>query len=386
MADGMDQQLQSPLSDSSSFPIERIEAFAHRVSDRTEFLFVRLATTGGELGWGEATFNNLNGQVVVALRMLAEFLESHPLKEARQYLASIPAWRHGRAYQIAISALEQAIADIEAKRFDLPFGCLFGPIRRDHVDCYANINRGTTDRSPAGWARRAEGAVSQGFSALKIAPFDQVAAGDASIRSAGLANGIEAISATREAVGAKIDLMLDCHWRFDPEFAPSLIDQVSGFDLAWLEAPIPEDFLAIEDLCAIRRIANESGIMLAGGEYLDGPRAITPFLRSGAYDVVNPDVRLCGARGSFDVANQADAQGIGYAPHNHLGPVMTAVNLHIASVAPRALTLELQFEEADSNLVDPAVFAPSNGRLMVPDGPGLGIDIDMDALNSVALR
>ena len=382
------QNLVPPLSDTISSNIERVELFTHRVSDYTEFLFVRLSTVGGQFGWGEASFNQLNGQVVVALGMLVEALEGSPLQEVKSYLSGLPAWKYGRAYQIALSALEQALNDVEAQWLGVPFGSLFGSRKRDKIDCYANINRGTTDRSRAGWAKRAERAITEGFSALKIAPFDRITDKDLPHLSNGFLHGIDTISAVRDVASSNINLMLDCHWRFCPESAIFLVDEVERFDLGWLEAPILEDHLAIGDLCKVRRKANELNIKLAGGEYLDGLRATAPFLKSGAFDVINPDIRLCGVKGALDVAVEADAQGILYAPHNHLGPVMTAVNLHLLSVVPHALTLEMQFEETDIDvdLIDPGVFTPVNGRLKVPEGSGLGIDINMNALSSVPLH
>ena len=199
--------------------------------------------------------------------------------------------------------------------------------------------------------------------------------------------GVDIIAAVRGSLNSKIDLMLDCHWRFDLNSAISLLDKVAEYKLAWLEAPIHEDYLAIGDLCKIRRKANESGMKLAGGEYLDGVRATSPFIQSDAYDVINPDIRLCGVNGSLCIAIDADSNGIRYAPHNHLGPIMTAVNLHLMSVAPNAMTLEIQFEEVDiePKFIPPNLCTPVSGYLDVPKGPGLGVDVNFEALVSIPL-
>ena len=368
--------------------VKEAEVYRQPISGRTEFLFVRLLVSRDAEGWGEASFNWLNDQVVVALRILSSELRGMTVDEGRNYLARQPGWKHGLAFQIAMSALEQALLDVESRLRGVPFGCMFGPRIHEHVPCYANINRGTVDRSPEGWARRATHAISSGFSALKLAPFDDVKSRAAEAQVASFQGGIDAVAAVRKAVGPDVDLMVDCHWRFERESALALVRALAVLGPAWIEGPVHEDFLSIEDLCRIRRAANRSKIRLAGGEYLDGPRAFAPFLKEGAFDIVNPDIRLCGVAGTMDVAVQADARSIELAPHNHLGPVMAVASLHLLSVAPAALTLELQFEESDvaSCLVDPDVLTPRQGRLEVPSGPGLGIEIDTAGLSRVRLQ
>ena len=126
MAESLEPSLVDFFSDHSLFSIERVEVFTHRVSTRTEFLFVRMIAVEGEIGWGEASFNDLNGQVIVALRILADAIQGSSIDKARNYLVDLPAWKYGRAYQIALSALEQAMADIQSQRLGLPFGALFG--------------------------------------------------------------------------------------------------------------------------------------------------------------------------------------------------------------------------------------------------------------------
>ena len=374
--------------DLQSCRIEDAEAYRQPVSGRTEFLFVRLLGTRDAEGWGEATFNRLNDQVVVALRILAVDLLGMTVGEGREHLARQPGWKHGLAFRIAMSALEQALLDIESRLRGVPFGDMFGPRIHDQVSCYANINRGTVDRSPGGWARRAGHAVASGFSALKMAPFDDVNCRSVDDQVAALHGGTGAVATVRNEVGSNVDLMVDCHWRFELESAVALVDALADQSPAWIEGPVLEDFLSIDDLCQIRQAANSSDIKLAGGEYLEGPRAFAPFLRAGAFDIVNPDIRICGVVGTMDVAAQARVHGLDLAPHNHLGPVMAVASLHLMSVVPAALTLELQFEESDvaSCLADPDVLAPKQGRLAVPSGPGLGIEIDTAGLSRVRLQ
>ena len=367
--------------------IAHVEAFTQRVSRKTEFLFLRLSLDSSCQGWGEATYNALNGQVLVALRILIEGIADKTIEEARAVLGTQPCWKHGRAFRVAVSGLEMAILDAEARQRNVPMCTLMGTQHNDTIRCYANINRGTVDRSPGGWAERAQGALRDGHRAVKIAPFDQLKDGDGLERLRAARGGIDALHAVREVAGDAADIMLDCHWRFDEASAVALLDEIAPSAPKWVEAPILEDFEAIPGLLRIREMANGHGIELSGGEFHSGFRDWLPFLRQHVYDTANPDVRFCGPTGMVEIAATAAKFRIGYAPHNHLGPVMTAASLHAMSVAETAQYLELQHAESDigSCLEDPSVLEPKNGEVSVPQTSGLGISINIRALESVQL-
>lgn len=374
-------------SDALAARVAHVEGFTQRVSRKTEFLFLRLSLDSGSQGWGEATYNALNGQILVALRILIEGIAGKTVEEARAFLAGQPCWKHGRAFRIAVSGLEMAILDAEARQCGVPLGALMGTRHHNTIRCYANINRGTVNRSPSGWAERAQGALRDGHKAIKLAPFDMVKDGDWLTRLRDARRGIDALHAVREVVGEATDIMLDCHWRFDEPSAVALLDEIARSTPKWVEAPVLEDFEAIPELLRIRETANGLGIDLAGGEFHAGYRDWLPFLRQHVYGTANPDVRFCGPADMVKIATMAAKQGIGYAPHNHLGPVMTAASLHAMSVAETAQYLELQHAESDigSCLGDPSVFEPRNGEVPVPQTPGLGISINTRALEGVQL-
>ena len=365
--------------------LRTIEIYAQRISPKTEFLFVRIGTSQDIEGWGEATYNALNGQVIVTLRQFSEAILGKSLAKALEILGDHPNWKYGRASAIAVNALLTALFDILGKEVGRSLSALFAEPIHSKINCYANINRGTTIRSPDGWAKRAQAAQAAGFSGIKLAPFDSVKLG-LDGKSRGNADfGIECTRTVRAAVGSKAGLMLDCHWRFDEPSASALIQECGELDLAWIEAPIIEDYLAIPALLRLKDVAHTAGMNLAGGEYHMGKRAFAPFLQEKVYDVANPDVRFCGILDMFEIAVIAAENGIAIAPHNHLGPVMSAVSLHFASIAPSASTLEMQFAEGDiiSCLIDPDQLSPSGGYMDVPTAPGLGIVMNHDVLNLV---
>ena len=367
--------------------IATVEAYVQRVSRKVEFLFVRLVTSSGAEGWGEGTFNALNGQIAVALKVLSQGLNGKALGDVRPFLAKQPCWKHGRAFRVAVNALEQAAFDTEARLRNVPVHVLLGQQRHSKVRCYANINRGTSDRSPTGWASRAASALEAGHTAVKLAPFDGVGDGSCAERLHEAGPGLDSFFAVRDAIGSDIDLMLDCHWRFGEESTREIVERVSPAKPAWIEAPMLEGNETIPVLRRVREFANQNGIKLAGGEFHVGVRGWAPFLRQRVYDIGNPDVRFCGLSGMVEIAAQAADCRIGFAPHNHLGPVMTAASLQAMAVAPTAQVLELQYAESEVApcLKDLSPLALKDGSLSVPEGAGLGIEIDTRALSAVRL-
>lgn len=362
--------------------IKAVDFFTQRISKKTQFLFVRVSMSNGAQGWGEATFNSLNEQVLVALRQLSSIIADQSIATGLSILGLLPTWKSGRASLIGVNALQCALLDVLAQMRDLPLYAVLGEKLHDHVPCYANINRGTKTREPHGWADRAQAAVNAGFPAVKLAPFDKISLGLDGKSVGDATMGLECAHAVKDTIGVDAELMLDCHWRFDEQRAQDLLHACADLDLKWVEAPILEDALSIPSLNALKKIAEENGTKLAGGEILSGVRAFAPFLHTKAFHVMNPDPRFCGVMDMSDIAMTAAKFGVQIAPHNHLGPIMTAASLHIAAIAPSALTIELQFAEGDEPpcVEKPDLLKPQNGRIQVPTDAGLGIAIQTPML------
>lgn len=205
-----------------------------RISPKTCWTFVELRTKDQRTGVGEATLNGESARLRDAMHALAPFaLDELGALDAPGKLGATPGAgsparllpdRFARALhpsslaQAAIaSALDMALWDLHASAQGRPLADCLGRSVRARVPIYANINRRTVDRSPQGFADSARDALAAGFSAFKIAPFDEVttarcAAGEG---SAAMQPGLARIAAVREAIGPDARLMVDCHWRFD---------------------------------------------------------------------------------------------------------------------------------------------------------------------------
>jgi galactonate dehydratase len=350
-----------------------------RISNKTIWTFLRLRDHEGRTGTGEAT---LAGR--------------EPLLDdaARQYL---PDWRNGTGFPqqpldtlpLPVASLwtafELARADLSGQVAGKPLTALYGGDPDATIKLYANINRRTVDRTPQGFADSARHAAGLGFTAFKIAPFDNVtpslcAKGEA--REA-IKAGLERIAAVRSAIGPDARLMVDCHWRFTPEAAHHLVTDVASFGLYWLECPIAETEANIDALVALRAACNKVGMRLAGLEEFVGAESFANYAKRGAYDVMMPDMKYVG--GPEEMLRTADvlrAHGVEISPHNPTGPICHVGSLHLCAAMPGTM-LETQLDESPlfSEMVLPSVPDMTGGISRVPSGNGLGIALSEAVLD-----
>lgn len=360
-----------------------------RITPKTVWSFVRLETSDGRVGFGEASLPNRHAEVQVAAD---DWLATVAGREA-SLGAIAPAWRgRDRVGDAAIaSAIDMALYDLAGQREGVPVHALLGGARRDRIALYANINRGTTDRSPAGFAATAKRAAGQGFTAFKLAPFDEldpdVCAGPQF--EAGLAAGLARVAATRAAIGPDALLRVDCHWRCTAPAAAALIEAAEPYGLDWIECPIAEIPANAAAIAGLRREANRRGIRLAGLEMGTGLGAFAPYLEADAYDVIMPDVKYLGGLALMaDLAALAANHGATLSLHNPTGPISHAASLHVCAALPECDALELQFDESplfDALLAGPH-FTSAGGFSAVPQTPGIGAALDMHRVQELRLE
>jgi galactonate dehydratase len=258
----------------------------------------------------------------------------------------------------AYSAVEQALWDLAARNAGRPIAELLGGARRERVPLYANINRGTTDRSPAGFGARAAEAAALGFGAIKIAPFDN------------LQEGYARVAAAAAAIAGRAELQVDCHWRFDEARAHEALGECARLGVTWFECPLPE---TPEHFAAIKRLrgkANAAGMRLAGAEQFIGTAGFRPLLEQGLYDVVMPDVKYAGGLAEcLRIAELAARHGAACSLHNPSGPVCHAHSLHASAVMESNERLEYQHGETPRFYeIAPGLADPVGGSAALP-GP-----------------
>jgi galactonate dehydratase len=369
-------------------PLVRItgfELFPVRATERTVWLFLRLRTDAGLTGLGEASdaFGFANTSKADASRMESQLRTFFKLIEGKSPL-EIEAYRQqgsplaaqgGLMAATAYSAIEQALWDLAGKVLAVPSYTLFGGSVRNTLQVYANINRGTKPRTPAGFASAAKAAVADGFRAIKGAPFDgfpppESAAG---VREAAVEAGVACVVAMREAIGPDVELMIDCHSFFDVALAERVARRLEPQKLAWYEEPVAPEKL--NDTIEIRRRIQQP---MAAGEILFGMAGFAPLTRGRAVNVIMPDVKHCGGLLELThIAAMADLDGVTVAPHNPSGPVSTAASIQVCAVIKNFRLLEFQWGEVDWRhdvLNPPEQFI--GGNIAVPDRPGFGVELN----------
>jgi galactonate dehydratase len=358
---------------------------SERISDRTVWTFIRLREDGCT-GIGEATLEGRHAAVEaaihkwgVALSDRFSPLDNRSLSWIGQQAQSAPSLVEATA----LSGLEQALQDLLAQKAGRSLHQCLGHARRDLIPLYANINRGTVPRTPQRFAERALRAASQGFSAVKLAPFDGVDPANAS-GTAGRAlidTGLARIAAVRDALASDhpdVEIMVDCHWRFDEATARDMVRELASLGVTWYECPVPETSDHHAVIKTLRVLSNAAGMRLAGAETMIGLAGFEPFLRGGLYDVVMPDVKHAGGVSAvLEIARASAALGIACSPHNPTGPICHAHSLHAAALIDNMPCLEVQFEESDRffSLADDRLPRFLRGTSALPAGPGLGVGL-----------
>jgi galactonate dehydratase len=352
-----------------------------RVTPKTIWAFLETTWASGLTGSAEVTLPNREKALVDAF----ERLDSRYFDGAAREAQSLDLL----AEATILNGLAFARADAEARAAGRTLRTHLGGIDVP-IPVYANINRRTIDRSPEGFHTSARHALAAGFTSFKIAPFDEVTvkACETGEGKSLMRTGLDRIAAVRDAIGKGNDLMVDCHWRFDPSTAATLVDAIKPYDLHWLECPLPEVDKLIPDLKMLRSRLNSGGTRLAGLEEFVGVESFLRFAAGDAYDVMMPDVKYVGGPETLRKLSRMLAERkVEVSPHNPTGPLCHAVSAHVCGMVEGFTRLEMQIDETPrfDALVQTPCPAPEGGFLKPPEGTGHGMTLDADMLRSLTV-
>ena len=359
--------------EAAKLKITGLETFRLKVNHRGDWVIARVLTSGGITGLGDASHGGADAETIALLQQYVERCKGHSVFEVewlRQWGAQEIA-RRGKVAAVAISALEQAWWDIQGQALGVPCYQLFGVQLRPLIRNYANINRSTTDRTPAGFAQMAAQAVATGFDAVKLAPFDGMPR-DAAAREKHINNAVACAFAVREAIGPQRDLLIDVHSLVTLEQGLKLIERLASLKLFWLEEVTPEP---LANLAAIKRAAQRVKMPIAGGESLPHAKAFYAYAAAGAADILMPDVKYCGGLLELrKIAALAEAMSLTIAPHGPASPIGNFAVSHVCAGMPNFHILEFSFGEVPwrAELVDPPELI-ERSHLALTDRPGFGI-------------
>lgn len=284
----------------------------------------------------------------------------------------------------AISGIDTALLDLNAKRLGVPAYELLGGRYRDEIDLYANYWFTNGEFTPEDYARQARAVVRAGFTALKFDPFSHTnyLYGEDVQTTMGLTAGqeklaVQVVAAVREAVGDDVTLLIETHALLNGPTAVRMADQLQPYRIGWYEEPAgPEN---PSTLAALR---DRISLPLAVGERHHTRFGIREVLERQLSDYLMPDIARCGGPSELKrMAAMAEVYGIPIAPHNPNGPISTLVSGHVCAAIPNFYRLECIFQDVpwrDEVLTEP--LAIRDGRLMLSDRPGLGVDLNVEAI------
>ena len=358
----------------SGITVSGIEIFRVRVNRLGNWVIARVRTSAGLSGLGDASHSGAGDPSAAKLSEYAAWMKDRSIYDIEwlRRRAHPEVAQRGRAVSCALSAIEQALYDVQGQAAGVPTFQLFGGKLRETVRNYANINRSTEQRNPVAFAKMAESAVAAGFDAIKLAPFDGMPRnGSAAEIEAHTRLGVECARAVREVLGPRGDLLVDAHSHFDRERGMDLLRRLEPLNLFWLE----EVTRPLEDLAAINRAAP---MPTAGGESLFGLHENLDYIRAGAVDILMPDVKYCGGMLEMKkVAAMAEGAGMPVAPHGPASPVGNVAAAHVCVGLPNFQILEFAHGEMDwrRELIDPPERL-EKGMLAVSGRPGFGISLN----------
>jgi D-galactarolactone cycloisomerase len=356
-------------------------------------LLVEVVTDDGLVGWGEAGSGTLPAAgarfVEDVLGPLVAGLDPFELAEVRRRVGTTfdrAGWEFGGFASQAFSGVEVALWDLMGKASGRPVWSLLGGRVRDRVQAYATglyyypaAGDGTAERE-----REATGYVERGYRAMKM-----------KVGGLSPAEDVREVERIRAAVGPDVALMVDANGAYDARTAIALGHELERLGVAWLEEPV-----ARGDLAGYEEVRRALGLPVAGGEHLGGLGAFRAMVSRRAVDILQPDVANCGGLAEATrIATLAQAFHVRVFPHVWGTPPAVAAALHfVATLPPSPVTMHpaplaqdpvFEFDHSPHPVRDAMAqpeLQPVDGWLAVPEGPGLGVEVDSSVLERFAVR
>lgn len=338
-------------------------------------LFIKVETDQGIHGIGEAYSCGPDEATVATVNDFKRWLVGQDPRNVEHLWAMMHNFTRfpgGLVVNAALSGIEHALWDISGKAAGLPVYRLLGGKCRDKVRVYQSA-RG---EEPAKVAEHAQALVQKyGYTAVKISPHPP--GGNALPYNRANRVAVERMAAVRKALGPDVDIGVDVHAKFfEMSRAVRLARAIEPYQPMWLEEPIRP-----ENVSAMAKLAAHVSVPLASGECNYTKYEFRDILAAQALDIIQPDICLCGGLMEMKkIAALAEAHYVVVAPHNPMGPVATAVNVHFAASTPNFFILEYHpDDEAPRKDLLKEPLMVKDGYLPVPDKPGFGIELNEEA-------
>jgi gluconate/galactonate dehydratase len=363
-----------------------------QVDGNFAWTLVRIYTDAGVAGTGEAYWGA--GVPDIIDRAGSMLVGEDPTDVDRLYTRMIDGLSGegsiAGAAVTAVSGLEIALNDLVGKLHEVPVHQLVGGTYREEVRVYCDTHAGEHAHgkggedydiyAPSAYADAAEAVVEDGFDALK---FDLDATHrfeddphNRHLDDEAVEYKADLVREATERVGHDADVAFDCHWNYSGDSALRLAKAIEDYDVWWFEDPVPPENHDVQ-----REVTRGTSTTVCTGENVYRKHGVRRLIEEQAVDVIQPDLpKVGGIRETRKIADLADTYYIPLALHNVSSPVGTMAGAHVAAAAPNFLALEYHARDVDfwGDLVEETVI--EEGRIAVPDDPGLGVTLDHEAV------
>lgn len=381
MAAQVGNQPAMKITDIKAFLVRTVPVSENQPGGRN-WVIVKVETDQGIHGIGEAYSCGPDEATVAVIKDFRSWLVGQDPRNIEHLWATMYNFTRfpgGSVVNSAISGIEHALWDISGKAAGLPVYMLLGGKVREKIRVYQSAGGG----EPSQVAEQAKSLVEKyGYTAIKMSPhmrgtnskpYNYVT------RMAG-----QRVRAVREALGPDVDIGVDIHAKFFEVIrAIRLAKEIEPYHPMWLEEPIRP-----ENTEAMAKLAEHVNIPLASGECNYTKHEFREILAARCLDIVQPDICVCGGLLEMKkIAAMAEAHYVMVAPHNPMGPIATTVNVHFAASTPNFKILEYHPDDTTPRkdvLKEPLMV--KDGYIPVPNKPGLGIELDEEAIKKFPPR
>lgn len=341
------------------------------------WLFARVTTNEGIHGVGEGTLNYFARTVEAAIHELSPLIlgmDPFQVEMISQKLIRDVYSEGAQIHMCAVSAIEIALWDIIGKATGQPVYNLWGGRCHEKLRAYANgWYRGP--RTPESFAEKAKIVAGRGYTALKFDPFGN---NWRMLPRAEFDLSLDIITAVREAVGDKVDLLIEGHCRFNVATAVEFAMAMHPLRPAWFEEPV-----AHTNIMAMVEVARRSPVPIATGESLSSKQQFADLLQHNAVSILQPEpLNLGGLFATRKIADMVDAHYGMIAPHSAQGPVCSAACAQLNASLPNFFIHEI-FDEFNEPWEKDIVTNPVevvDGYIRVSEAPGLGTDLNLEEI------
>lgn len=343
------------------------------------WLFLEIITDEGLSGWGEPVIEGRADTVATAVKELSRYLiGNNPLniEDIWQAMYRTGFYRGGPEVMSAISGIDQALWDIKGKFYNAPIYELLGGKCRDTLRVYSWVGG---DR-PGDLENGVKVLVESGCTAVKMNGTEEMHYIDSFSKIKAVCKRVEIV---RETGGENLDIAVDFHGRVHKTMAKVLAHALEPYHLMFIEEPVLS-----QNNEALREITNHTSTPIATGERMFSRWDFKPLFEAGYADIIQPDLSHAGGISEVrKIATMAEAYDVAVAPHCPLGPIALAACVQLDACTPNVFIQEQSLgihynKGADllDYLKNPDVFKFNNGFIDIPNGPGLGIEINKDKI------